>query len=106
MKNVCKLISVALFALATVAGCGGTDIEDACQNVCDCAGEAAPENCVSECKAEAEADDPSQACIDCVADAACSEIGTGCADECGDAQERLGSESPIASWLDVSVSQR
>jgi hypothetical protein len=91
MKHVSRMIGVALFAF--LAACGGNSIGDACENVCDCTPEA-PANCVSECKAEAEEDDPSQDCIDCVAGASCDDIfGAGCADECADDEEKRSPEA-------------
>jgi hypothetical protein len=96
MTNFRKLAVTALFVSALAGGfalgCGGggASIASACAHSCDClieAGiitEADRAMCESTCRSEAEMDNPSQACIDCVDGATCAELtgGTVCETEC------------------------
>lgn len=77
-------------------GCGddGASIASACEHDCECrcnvldpevyCGHASAEACTVDCEQEAPAANPSQACIDCVVDADCQELGDGtaCETEC------------------------
>jgi hypothetical protein len=82
-----------VMSLVLAVGCGGgASRQDACENVCGCFTFSDPSDgqaCVRECvnaSTSAQVELPSQACIDCAAEATCSGIlnGTACAVECDD----------------------
>lgn len=72
--------SAVLAVLAVTACSSEATFDDACENVCSCEPEAERTTCLTECQ---EDDAPSQACIDCAAEASCSEIDS-CESVCED----------------------
>ena len=84
MRSLQSLRTIIGVTILLAAGCGGDDeatVRDACEHFVDCfiAAGAIPEaeraNSVNDCVSQAEMDMTTQACIDCVNGASCSEVG-------------------------------